>query len=179
MIYVDKKIKSFGGNLSAGFVVAMPHNAIGSRAFSKAQHEIMFRNWKARQNFICEFILSRKNGVLETSNLFIKIISSGLLLKLIPILFRFLTLVIIKGFKSLEFISNEKCNGCKTCKEICSVNNIEMIDNKPSWSKHCEGCLACFHWCPKEAIKFGSNGDLGVERYHHPEVKIANMITHN
>jgi len=81
----------------------------------------------------------------------------------------------MKGWKSLAFISNEKCDGCGICKKICPVDNIEIVDNKPSWSNHCEGCFACFHWCPKEAIQFG-NTNMNIKQYHHPEAKIVDIM---
>jgi hypothetical protein len=56
-----------------------------------------------------------------------------------------------------------------------SVDNIAMTDNKPAWSDHCEGCFACLQWSPQEAIQAG-RFTLTMKRYHHPEVKIADMI---
>jgi Pyruvate/2-oxoacid:ferredoxin oxidoreductase delta subunit/flavodoxin len=171
----DKVIKSCGGNLSAGFAVSMPHNGIGSSLFSKTQHEIMFKNWKIKLEEISEYVIAGKKGNLETSNMFVSLILSGLFIKMMPSLLKLLRQVIIKGWKSLAFISNEKCDGCGICQKICPVNNIELVDNKPSWSSHCAGCLACLHWCPKEALQLGSV-NMNIKKYHHPDVKISDMI---
>jgi len=73
-----------------------------------------------------------------------------------------------------SFHTNEKCVGCGSCSRICPVDNIEMVEDKPSWLHHCEFCLACFHWCPKEAIT--SSELKGTTRYHHPDVEISDML---
>jgi flavodoxin len=58
------------------------------------------------------------------------------------------------------------------------IFNIELVANKPSWSSHCAGCFACFHWCPKEAIQLG-NMNLNLKKYHHPDIKISDMMKQN
>lgn len=70
-----------------------------------------------------------------------------------------------------NFHVNDKCNGCGICREICPVNNIEIKLSSPRWKHHCENCMACLHWCPREAIQFGKN-TAGKKRYHHPSVTI-------
>jgi len=173
--FFDQLIQSNGGRLSLGFAVKMPHNGLGSSSFSQAQHEIMFKNWKAKLDDISEYIIIGKKGKLETSDIFFSLILSGLFIKRIPFIMKLLKQAIMKGWKSMAFISNEKCDGCGICKNICPVDNIEMIDNKPSWSNHCEGCFACFHWCPKEAIQLG-NTNMNIKQYHHPETKIVDIM---
>lgn len=173
----DKLIKSCGGNLSAGFAVRMPHNGIGSGLFSQTRHEIMFKNWEAKLEVISEYIIAGKKGKLETRNMFASLILSGLpvfFIKMMPSLLKLSKQVIMKGWKSMAFISNEKCDGCGICKKICPVNNIEIIDNKPSWSGHCAGCFSCLNWCPKEAIQLGGI-NMNIKNYHHPDVKLSDM----
>jgi len=73
-----------------------------------------------------------------------------------------------------SYYSNEKCNGCGVCSRVCPVNNINMVDNKPSWQHHCETCFACFHWCPNGAI---NGGWISIDKgYHHSDVKISEML---
>jgi MinD superfamily P-loop ATPase len=74
-----------------------------------------------------------------------------------------------------RFRADEKCSRCGICQKVCPVNNIEMIDGKPAWKGHCEQCLACLQWCPEQAIQYGKN-TTGRKRYHHPEVKISDLI---
>ena len=172
----DNLIKSCGGKLSGGFTVKMPHNGIGSNLFTQREHEIMFNNWKTKLGVIVEYIIKRKKGKLETSNMIINLISSGLFVKTIPTVIKLMKQVIMKGWKSLLFASNEKCDGCGICKKICPVNNIEIINNKPSWlNLNCIGCFACLHWCPKDAIQLGRT-NIKIKNYHHPDVKISDIL---
>ena len=39
--------------------------------------------------------------------------------------------------KSDGFYVKENCNGCATCKKLCPLNNIELVDNKPKWNNSC------------------------------------------
>jgi ferredoxin len=45
---------------------------------------------------------------------------------------------------------NNDCIGCKICKDICPVKNIEMVDKKPKFNGHCEQCCACLQYCQKK-----------------------------
>jgi ferredoxin len=175
MQHIEKELKACGGNLAGGFTVHMPHNGIGSVAFSGTHHEQMFNAWKQKCEVINNYIHAKKHGEIETSNLFVSIVLSGLFLKAIPILLPLFAQVLLKGWDSLAFIANGKCNGCGICQRICPADNIAMIDNKPVWSNHCEMCFACLQWCPQEAIQTG-NVTTCMKRYHHPKVKIADMI---
>jgi len=175
MQHFEKELKACGGKLAGGFAVHMPHNGIGSAAFSGTQHEQMFNDWKQQREVISDYIHARKQGTLETGNLFVGFILSGFFIKAIPILLPFFTQVLLKGWDSLAFTADGKCNGCGICQRICPADNISMIDNKPAWSNHCEGCFACLQWCPQEAIQAGCI-TTNMKRYHHPEVKIADMI---
>jgi ferredoxin len=74
-----------------------------------------------------------------------------------------------------NFSVDEHCIGCSTCKSICPVGNIEMINNKPSWNKKCQQCLACINWCPQKAIEYGKVTQK-QKRYTNPEISIKDMI---
>jgi len=64
----------------------------------------------------------------------------------------------------------------KTCARICPVGNIDVLEGeKPAWSKHCEQCYACFHWCPVMAIQ-SSKKTPGTRRYHHPETSMKDLM---
>jgi ferredoxin/flavodoxin len=175
MQHLEKELKACGGKLAGGFAVHMPHNGIGSAALSGIHPEQMFTRWKQQCEVIYDYVQARKRGTLETSNLVVSFIFSGLFLKMIPILLPLFTQVLLKGWDSLALIADKKCNGCGICRRICPVDNITMIDNKPAWSNHCEGCFACLHWCPQEAIQAGCIM-ITMKRYHHPEAKLADMI---
>jgi len=73
-----------------------------------------------------------------------------------------------------NFIADERCTSCGTCADVCPVHNIEMVEGKPVWKHHCELCCACIHLCPVEAIQYGQKTRTRG-RYHHPDLKIADM----
>ena len=85
--------------------------------------------------------------------------------------------------KAVAFLSNydryfwvtDKCDSCGLCEKICPDSNIIMMNGIPTWHGHCEHCLGCLQWCPKEAIQF-RKVTLKYKRYHHPAVKAEDMI---
>jgi ferredoxin len=79
------------------------------------------------------------------------------------------------GEDARRFWTNEKCNGCSSCKALCPVKNIEMKDKKPIWNEACQQCLACIHWCPHQAIEYGK-GTKKRRRYRNPEISIKDII---
>jgi len=172
--HLEETINSFGGHLSLGFAVAMPQNGVGSGKVTKVQQEMMFNKWKSRVDGVCDDVKNMKTGEIETSILFFNMFKTRTL-KLLPVYLAFLKQILFKGMDSLAFTSNEKCTGCGTCQEICTQNNIELVNNKPSWSDHCINCFACLNWCPTGAISLG-DADLGIKNYHHPEVEMKDMI---
>ena len=153
----------------------MPHNGIGHKTITINEQKEMFKNWKKKLEVISEYINTGKIGKLETRNIFVHLILSGLIFKELLTLLPLLWHVIMKGWKSLTFISDEKCDGCGICMRICPMDNIEIIDNRPSWSDHCVMCFACLQWCPKESIQAGSI-TINMKRYHHPDVKISDIM---
>lgn len=77
--------------------------------------------------------------------------------------------------KDKNFWSDEKCNGCGICAKVCPASNINMEKNRPQWLHHCEHCLACMHWCPKQSLQY-KKGTIKRERYHHPEIKVSELF---
>ncbi len=173
-------IHARGGELSAKYGVHMPQNA-----FSKSweNHEKIFEKWKKKLEIICKNISVQKKGMLF----------NDFLLNLV--LFPFHKIVEPMSKRGLAKLSdssshmpmeelihladrsystNEKCNGCGICSEVCPVNNIRIISNKPVWLNRCENCLACYNWCPQKAIqsRIAQKGYY----YHHPDVKISDII---
>jgi formate hydrogenlyase subunit 6/NADH:ubiquinone oxidoreductase subunit I/flavodoxin len=77
------------------------------------------------------------------------------------------------------FYVDEKCISCSNCSNVCPANNIEIVDGKPKWKlENCQFCFACVQWCPKIAIQY-KKGTIGVERYHHPEIKVNELFRSN
>lgn len=84
--------------------------------------------------------------------------------------------------------SDENCVGCGTCERVCPMNNIKIVDGKSVIGDVCTMCLACFHWCPVEAIymsKVDMFGRPGKEpnqlsrrsKYHHPDVTLDDILS--
>ena len=189
-----------GGKLSAGFAVklANPPSAVDKlRQFllkndltdvdfqrAKARQQRTFDQWRKKLGEISEYVNARKECGLETRGALSKMIFAPLLVFLIKPQFlqryRILAESPDKSFNDLiplsdrSFRFDDKCNGCGICSRVCPVCNIEMVDKKPVWQHHCENCLACYVWCPKEAIY----GDIVAynERFHHPDIKLSDML---
>ncbi len=77
--------------------------------------------------------------------------------------------------KDKGFNVSEACNSCATCSKVCPVGNIKMQDGKPIFLHHCEQCMACIQWCPKQAINVKKKTQ-NRGRYHHPDITLADMI---
>lgn len=72
------------------------------------------------------------------------------------------------------FRTEDSCDGCGICLRVCPVKNITLKENKPVWHRHCTQCVACMHWCPKEAIQFLFH-TKARKRYHHPEIELKDI----
>ncbi len=173
-------IHSRGGELSAKYGVHMPQNA-----FHKPweNHEKIFEKWKKKLEIISKNINIQKKGMLLNDFL--------LELILFPI-HKIVKLGYKKGLAKLSdsspdmpieelmrmadksYRTNEKCNGCGVCSEVCPVNNIKIVDNRPVWLNHCENCLACYNWCPNKAIE-GKIAQKGYY-YRHPDAKTSDIV---
>jgi len=75
-----------------------------------------------------------------------------------------------------KFTVSDSCTGCGLCKKICSVGNIELVENKPVWQHRCEHCVACISWCPAKAIEYGNKTQKRF-RYHNPRIKAEELFS--
>lgn len=174
LVYLDQIIASGGGHLAGGFAIELPHSGIGSVAVTPEQQAQMFSKCKPKLAEICAYVNRRAVGTIESRPPWRDLLRLRII-RMIPSLFAFLLRVLLKGIESLAFTANSDCNGCGVCERICPVNNIQMVNKQPEWADHCAGCFACLHWCPQAAISLGGSS-MGVRRYHHPEVKLADML---
>jgi Pyruvate/2-oxoacid:ferredoxin oxidoreductase delta subunit/flavodoxin len=179
-----RQVKSRGGELAAGFSLNM-----GSKKMSKEKQQKLLCNQKKKVNIISEYVLARKRGKYETRGILRKIAIALPLYLLIKPVFSRRYRKLSNTRKHLPFsqliptadrsfqCDDTKCKGCGICAQVCPVNNIKIVDNRPVWQHHCETCYACYLWCPNEAI----HGDIVEynDRRHHPDVGLSDMIKRN
>ena len=67
--------------------------------------------------------------------------------------------------KADKFRADDKCIGCGKCAQLCPLNDISIVDDRPVWGKNCTHCMACICHCPTGAIEYGRKS-LGKPRYH-------------
>lgn len=77
-----------------------------------------------------------------------------------------------------KFLVSDACISCNLCRDICPVNNIEMIDGKPSFKNSCELCVSCIQFCPKRAINYKDKTNRR-RRYKHPSITARELIENN
>ncbi len=82
-------------------------------------------------------------------------------------------------------VNPKRCVGCGTCSEVCPQSNIlldTMIeDNGVSVKKAvigsaCAECLSCVHFCPHQAIEIAGRQTPRESQYHHPNIKLKDML---
>jgi ferredoxin len=153
-------------SLSLGYSMAMPSNYIpwGGPGPINAQQEL-FKEAQAKVKTIAGPVLRQEQGTVDRGPLWQNILFS---------------LIYKMSFQKIrnmdkKFWADAKCDGCGICSQVCPAANIDMINDKPAWLHHCEQCLACLQWCPREAIQYGEK-TAQYPRYHHPEITLKDML---
>jgi ferredoxin len=75
----------------------------------------------------------------------------------------------------------DRCVGCGICAKVCPIGNITMQtreDNKvlTTNGNNCTACLSCVHFCPHQAMELGGKHIDKSWQYHHPDIKLSDMI---
>lgn len=157
-----------GLKLAAGYSIVLPSNYIpwGGPGPAERQKK-MFDGARSKIAEAADCIGGRRSAPIEKGPLWQRIV---------------FTVIYKMTFKQVhkmdkDFWSDDKCNACGVCVQICLAKNIELQEGKPVWRHHCEQCLACIQWCPQESIQFGKKTPA-YQRYHHPQVSLQDMLPH-
>lgn len=74
-------------------------------------------------------------------------------------------------------MADERCRGCGTCTWVCPMDNIRIVDGHAVIGDNCATCLACFHWCPMQAIYMSRQESISRRaKYHHPDVDLSDIV---
>ena len=72
--------------------------------------------------------------------------------------------------KTKNFYTTDKCTKCGMCVDLCSMNNIKILNDKPQWGNNCIHCTSCINCCPNSAIEYGKK-TIGKERYYNKNLR--------
>lgn len=160
---LKRLIEIKGLKLSGGFIVDMPGNALLT---DPEVEKLRLQNSEKRIKEIADFIIERKEEIPQYKNFFWKARKNDM----------FRLRAIRKVFNPKLFLASDDCISCEICKRVCPTKNINMVLNKPNWHSKCIYCLACFHWCPKEAIIMNNRVIGNRRKYHYPEISLEDII---
>lgn len=165
LIQINDRLKVKNQKLSSGFIIRMPENYIlYYDADSEKTQQKRFQDEKERVSHISQIVIDKKELPFEKSRY-----------KIDALLGKALNRAVVPKFpsKDIHFTVNDQCTGCGKCEKICSVNNLTLIDHRPTWNHHCEFCLGCLQNCPVNAINYG-NKTQKRKRYYNPNALILN-----
>jgi len=180
--YLDRLLQSRGHGLDAGFGVHMPQNAFHKSWENRPR---AFRRSARRARAIASAVEKRQMG-MDYTNGFLQAAINPFATSFERSSIRFLekaagitspsglTLEALIALIDRTYSATDACTGCGICEQVCPVGNISMENSRPVWHQHCENCLACFNWCPVDALR----GSVSKKeyRYKHPEVTLQDMI---
>lgn len=155
-----EKLEDRNLKLSAGYLIPMPGNYILMYgAISDKKQQNMFQNEKNKVEYIAANVKCKKKLKIEKSHFIFD-----------RVFFKEMYKDVYNFPKAdADFVVSDTCVSCGKCAKRCSVHNIEMVDGMPVWQHHCEMCMACIEYCPKQAIEYGDK-TKGKVRYQNPNV---------
>ena len=161
---LDRQLKTKGVEMSASFTLAMPDNAYTKMNFitPPEQREAILNASEARLTEIADAV-SRKQAIPVPGK---SSVTAGIMSG---------TIKAVCGNFQKGFHSNGDCTGCHTCEKICPAGNIKVSGTTVMWGDRCQKCLACFHWCPKQAVQLDKKTPA-IARYHHSQVTVKDMM---
>lgn len=165
MHQLETTLKRKSKKLSAGFKVTMPGTYIKKYdVVSQEQREEIFESAYGKVNTIISVVREGRT-LVERDSLF-----SRLLAKL---RYRPWPEYVYRADES--FFADESCTSCGICEQLCPVNNIFLVEEKPQWQHRCQQCFACVHFCPEQSIQVSPESEHR-RRYHHPDITLKDMM---
>lgn len=165
--HVERALAAQGSTLEAGLSLPIQSNYVPFGG-APPEDELSARLERAEERIerIAGILAEGKREVERTSSWFRAKVHPGLLYRL--------------GHKfapetDKKYTVDDSCDGCGICALVCPVDNLVMVDERPTWQHRCEQCMACMQWCPQESIQVGDK-TRGARRYHHPSVRSADIV---
>lgn len=162
-----KILQKRGISLNAGFKIKMPGNytpLYGAVPLDKQKS--LFEQAEEKLDSIIPLIKGSQDRKITGGFFITDLLMSG-------VAYNFFAKNLKNSSKS--FWVTKDCTGCGICEKVCPVGNIELVEKKPVWADKCEQCMACLQWCPVEAVQVGKK-TVSRRRYHHPDVKAADLF---
>jgi len=161
---VQALLKKKGQTLSLGIALDMPGNAVVIEPDIERERLSLLDQRATR---IAELVENQEKGVPDGKNSIKEHVRNH-----------------IVGYVAWNYVFAPKrfkvsgdCTGCATCEKLCPVNNIQLVNCRPEWKAKCATCLACFHWCPSEAIYMDNTVIHKRRKYHHPDITVDDLIS--
>lgn len=78
--------------------------------------------------------------------------------------------------RPVKLYTDEKCNGCGLCQEVCPSGRITMNSGRPRWTSEipCWQCSACLNYCPVQSVQLKGFTERNG-RYPHPYASAAEI----
>lgn len=70
--------------------------------------------------------------------------------------------------------TNKNCTLCRSCIDLCPLNNISEQNSGIIWNGNCIECQRCIHLCPSQAIQF-KKSSVKRGRYKHPDITLEDL----
>ena len=161
---ISRLAKAAGHELNASWWIQMPDNYIPlSAPPAVPEQKKMFEDAKNKAAAIAQAVNNRqehKEGMSLSGKLMG--LAYGPFIKSLPA-------------SDKKFTVSANCTKCGICVSVCPADNIRLHEHgKHEWLHQCEGCLACLHYCPEEAINIGKKTELRP-RYRHPKSAVSDM----